>query len=373
MGAADRAVAAGGAEHRAGRGLGRAGRRRGARDPGAWAAAPTRRASPIRPWPPPSSTRPSPTSPPTAPRCGSAGGSRRSIDGRPRRALGFTVGGEAIALGDDDAVILATPAWTTPGPAARPRRARRVPRHRQRPLQDRRRRRARRADRRRDRRDGAVGVRLRRPHLGHRQRRRRRGRHAARGAGARRSGPTSPRSTAWRGADCRPGRSSRSAAPPSPPRPSRSPGARRPAPAGATLRWPATGPIPACPPPSRARSARATRPPSSSWPLRRAHGRRSASTDELTAATSARRPRRGRGAAPPTRSLKLQRPDGHWVFELEADATIPAEYVLLRALSRRAGGPGAGAQDRRLPAPHPGRARRLAAVSRRRPRRSARR
>lgn len=27
---------------------------------------------------------------------------------------------------------------------------------------------------------------------------------------------------------------------------------------------------------------------------------------------------------------KAQRPDGHWVFELEADATIPAEYVLLR-------------------------------------------
>src|ERR1700676_1752998 len=26
--------------------------------------------------------------------------------------------------------------------------------------------------------------------------------------------------------------------------------------------------------------------------------------------------------------LKLQRTDGHWVFELEADATIPAEYVL---------------------------------------------
>ena len=25
----------------------------------------------------------------------------------------------------------------------------------------------------------------------------------------------------------------------------------------------------------------------------------------------------------------LQKPDGHWVFELEADATIPAEYVLL--------------------------------------------
>ena len=28
--------------------------------------------------------------------------------------------------------------------------------------------------------------------------------------------------------------------------------------------------------------------------------------------------------------LKTQQPDGHWVFELEADATIPAEYVLLR-------------------------------------------
>jgi squalene-hopene/tetraprenyl-beta-curcumene cyclase len=28
--------------------------------------------------------------------------------------------------------------------------------------------------------------------------------------------------------------------------------------------------------------------------------------------------------------LALQKPDGHWVFELEADATIPSEYVLLR-------------------------------------------
>ncbi len=27
---------------------------------------------------------------------------------------------------------------------------------------------------------------------------------------------------------------------------------------------------------------------------------------------------------------RLQKPDGHWVFELEADATIPAEYVLLK-------------------------------------------
>jgi squalene-hopene/tetraprenyl-beta-curcumene cyclase len=28
--------------------------------------------------------------------------------------------------------------------------------------------------------------------------------------------------------------------------------------------------------------------------------------------------------------LKFQQPDGHWVFELEADGTIPSEYVLLR-------------------------------------------
>ena len=27
---------------------------------------------------------------------------------------------------------------------------------------------------------------------------------------------------------------------------------------------------------------------------------------------------------------EAQRPDGHWVFELEADATIPSEYILLR-------------------------------------------
>src|SRR5882724_528673 len=28
--------------------------------------------------------------------------------------------------------------------------------------------------------------------------------------------------------------------------------------------------------------------------------------------------------------LDLQRDDGHWAFELEADATIPAEYILLQ-------------------------------------------
>jgi hypothetical protein len=37
------------------------------------------------------------------------------------------------------------------------------------------------------------------------------------------------------------------------------------------------------------------------------------------------------GIAAATKALlDLQQPDGHWVFELEADATIPAEYVLFR-------------------------------------------
>ncbi len=59
--------------------------------------------------------------------------------------------------------------------------------------------------------------------------------------------------------------------------------------------------------------------------------------------------------------LRRQRPDGHFVFELEADATIPAEYVLLEHFldSHRAR---AGAAHRQLFARDPGRARRLAAV-----------
>lgn len=35
-------------------------------------------------------------------------------------------------------------------------------------------------------------------------------------------------------------------------------------------------------------------------------------------------------AAAANHLLQRQRPDGHWVFELEADATIPAEYIMLR-------------------------------------------
>jgi squalene-hopene/tetraprenyl-beta-curcumene cyclase len=52
---------------------------------------------------------------------------------------------------------------------------------------------------------------------------------------------------------------------------------------------------------------------------------------KTSAAPSAAAPDAQRSIETATRALlALQQPDGHWVFELEADATIPAEYVLLR-------------------------------------------
>src|SRR5450631_382495 len=55
-------------------------------------------------------------------------------------------------------------------------------------------------------------------------------------------------------------------------------------------------------------------------------------SDQLTARMANKAsPALDRAIAAATEALLLrQRPDGHWVFELEADATIPAEYVLLR-------------------------------------------
>ena len=58
----------------------------------------------------------------------------------------------------------------------------------------------------------------------------------------------------------------------------------------------------------------------------------------------------------------LQRADGHFVFELEADATIPAEYVLIRHYLRRAGRCRARAEDRALSPSHSIARWRLAAV-----------
>ena len=56
-----------------------------------------------------------------------------------------------------------------------------------------------------------------------------------------------------------------------------------------------------------------------------------------------------------------QQPDGHWVFELEADCTIPAEYVLLRHYLGEPVDAALEAKIANLPAPRAGRAWRLAA------------
>src|SRR5256884_3698954 len=57
----------------------------------------------------------------------------------------------------------------------------------------------------------------------------------------------------------------------------------------------------------------------------------SVSLDRTSATPSAAAPDPERNIEAATRALlAMQQPDGHWVFELEADATIPAEYVLLR-------------------------------------------
>ena len=53
------------------------------------------------------------------------------------------------------------------------------------------------------------------------------------------------------------------------------------------------------------------------------------STSELIATAAGRDPIDLAIAAATDAILALQRDDGHWVFELEADATIPSEYVLL--------------------------------------------
>jgi squalene-hopene/tetraprenyl-beta-curcumene cyclase len=51
----------------------------------------------------------------------------------------------------------------------------------------------------------------------------------------------------------------------------------------------------------------------------------------MTGTAAAKSPALDRAIADATDALLArQRPDGHWVFELEADVTIPAEYVLLR-------------------------------------------
>ena len=172
---------------------------------------------------------------------------------------------------------------------------------------------------------------------------------------------------------CRPGRSCGSAAPPSPPRRSRTPNARVRRRHGAISCSPAIGPTPVCPLPSRARSAPATAPLNLSWNSDDARDRRSESSRRPRRPTSSTLPRSTAASQSATQALiDRQRPDGHWVFELEADATIPAEYVLLRHYLGEPIDAELEAKNRGLSAPHSGRSRRLAAVSRRRRSTSAR-
>ena len=126
-----------------------------------------------------------------------------------------------------------------------------------------------------------------------------------------------------------------------------------------TLR--ATGPTRACPRPSKVPFGPATRQPS--WRCGtdendERHDRQAGKLQDRLDPALERHIRAATDAI-----LAEQQPDGHWVYELEADATIPAEYVLMVHYFAEDRGPRARAQDRRLPAPHPGRAWRLAAVS----------
>ena len=61
--------------------------------------------------------------------------------------------------------------------------------------------------------------------------------------------------------------------------------------------------------------------------------------------------------------LSYRKPDGHFCFELEADATIPSEYVLMRHFRAEPIDAELERKIARLSPPHSGRAWRLAAVS----------
>ena len=107
----------------------------------------------------------------------------RAASCRRARVEALDFGGDTIALGADDAVILAVPPYAAARTRARPADADRVPRHRQRAFPHRAARRSA-ADPRRAQRHDRMDVRVSGPALGHDQRRRPAARHAARSAGA---------------------------------------------------------------------------------------------------------------------------------------------------------------------------------------------
>src|SRR5580698_4862460 len=149
-----------------------------------------------------------------------------------------------------------------------------------------------------------------------------------------RSGGISARPPACR-PNCRPGRSCASAVRRSRRRPSRTRCGRGLPRAGKICFSQATGLIRGCRRPSKGRCGRATAPPISSSPCGgpdRVNQRISSEMNSGNKAVGVEADgalEASIGSA--TRALlDYRQPDGHWVFELEADCTIPSEYVLLR-------------------------------------------
>src|SRR6266851_5455810 len=162
----------------------------------------------------------------------------------------------------------------------------------------------------------------------------------------------SARPAAYR-ANCRPGRSCASAAPRSRRPRSRMRSDRARSRAGKTCFSQATGLIPGCRRPLRGRCGRETAPPIWCWRCcgrDRDHSRfrynrashfksfkgmssQMHSVSKLAGIeTGAASDAALEASIASATSVLLddRRPDGHWVFELEADSTIPAEYILLR-------------------------------------------
>src|SRR5580693_73892 len=159
----------------------------------------------------------------------------------------------------------------------------------------------------------------------------------------RRSGGISARRQACR-ASCRPGRSCASVAPHSRPLRSKTPCGRVRSRTGKICFSRATGLIRGCRRQLRGRYGRETAPPVLSSPCGRREGcpvlietgrliveisgQMHSGSNSVGVETSGAL---AHSIASATRGLlEYRRPDGHWVFELEADCTIPAEYVLLR-------------------------------------------
>src|SRR5712664_2464423 len=162
----------------------------------------------------------------------------------------------------------------------------------------------------------------------------------------RRSGGISAKREGCR-ANCRPGRSCVSAARHSRPRRNKTRCGRALSRAGKTCFSRATGLIRGCRQLSKDRCGRGTAPPILSSPCGRPdreiasgsrcnrQGRRQGTSSEMHSGNRSVGIETGGALEASIASathalLGYRQPDGHWVFELEADCTIPAEYVLLR-------------------------------------------